>query len=780
MRLRSTFPPLLCLLVTVALTTDARARQLEVAVPERDEPVSYITELIDILDVRCAGCHNSALAENGLNMEEVAGMLEGGESGPSIVPGKSEESLLFQMAAHAVEPFMPPVEKNLEPMTPDELGLLKLWIDQGAKDDTEAMMAELEAADSAIELGALPPGVNPVLAVDLTGDGNDLAVGRANVVQVFDAKTGQEVITLGGHQDLIQSIRFSRDGKRLAAGSYRIVTVWDAPTSELARSFDALGAKVNAIAASKDGTTVVAVLEDGSIRVADATSDAEIRTIGPAEGGALHAVALASEAGVIATGGADGVIRFWKTDDGAAIGSRKGHEGAIHALAFVGPEGKTLATAGEDGAVRIWSLPDGPGAGLAEDAEPVERLGHEGAVRALAAVPGGSAVISGGQDGSIRIWPVEGDGEPRTIAAHEGAVQALACSPEGSSIISGGVDGTARVWSLADGAAGSVVKAHDGGVNAVAIAPGGDRIATAGANGVKVWEAETGVGVVAFGHVDAEDPTKVSAVGALAFAGDGRVVSGADDQGMKIWTVEGRWSLHTTLEPHVFRVLAIDFSPDGKLIATGGGEPAGSGEVKLWDAETGELLLDLPELHSDTVFGVRFRPDGTSLATGAADKFVRVVAIPSGERLKAFEGHTHHVMSVDWNAEGTQLVSGGADNVLKFWDFENGEQLRTSQAVGSQVTSVRWVPGKTEALGASGDKTVRLFNAENGRIQRGYSGPTDYVYGVATSADGSIVAAGDDTGAVFLWQGGDGALIRKIEPFSGGRPEPSLTAGREE
>ncbi|WP_152049458.1 c-type cytochrome domain-containing protein [Tautonia marina] len=780
MRMRSTFPPLLCLLLTVGVATVTQARQLEVNVPERDEPVSYITELIDILDVRCAGCHNSALAENDLNMEEVAGMLKGGTSGPSIVPGKAEESLLFQMAAHTVEPFMPPVEKNLEPMTPDELGLLKLWIDQGAKDDTEEMMAELEAADAAIELGALPPGVNPVLAVDLTGDGNELAVGRANVVQVFDAKTGQEVITLGGHQDLIQSIRFSPDGSRLAAGSYRIVTVWNAPKGAQARSFDGLGAKVNAIAASNDGATVVAVLEDGSIRVADATSDAEIRTIGPAEGGALHAVTLPSEAGVIATGGADGVIRLWKLEDGAAIGNHKAHEGAIHALAFVGPDAKRLATAGEDGVVRIWSLPEGPGAGFPEGAEPVERTGHEGPVRALAVTPDGSAVISGGQDGTVRIWSIEGDGEPRTIAAHEGAVQALACSPDGGTVVSGGADGTARLWSLADGAAGVVVNAHEGGVRAVAVSPSGDRIATAGANGLKVWEAETGVGVVAFGHVNAEDPTKVAAVSALAFAGDGRVVSGAEDQGMKVWTFEGQWSLHTTLEPHVFRVLAIDFSPDGKLIATGGGEPAGSGEVKLWDAETGNLLLDLPELHSDTVFGVKFRPDGTSLATGAADKFVRVVAIPSGERLKAFEGHTHHVMSVDWNTEGTQLVSGGADNVLKFWDYENGEQLRTSQAVGSQVTSVRWVPGKKEAIGASGDKTVRLFNVDNGRIQRGFNGPTDYVYSVATSGDGSIVAAGDDTGAIFLWKGADGALIRKIEPFSGARPEPSLTAGREE
>ena len=64
-------------------------------------------------------------------------MLKGGKRGPAIVPGKADESLLFKMAAHRVEPVMPPKDKkDQKPLTPEELGLLKLWIDAGAKDDS--------------------------------------------------------------------------------------------------------------------------------------------------------------------------------------------------------------------------------------------------------------------------------------------------------------------------------------------------------------------------------------------------------------------------------------------------------------------------------------------------------------------------------------------------------------------------------------------------------------------------------------------------------------------
>ena len=222
--------------------------------------------------------------------------------------------------------------------------------------------------------------------------------------------------------------------------------------------------------------------------------------------------------------------------------------------------------------------------------------------------------------------------------------------------------------------------------------------------------------------------------------------------------------------PHVFRVLAIDFSPDGKLMATGGGEPSKSGEVKIWDVASGNLVRSLDALHTDTVFSVRFSPDGSKLATASADKFLKVIRAEDGKDLKSFEGHTHHVLAVDWSGDGKQLVTGGADNVLKVWDFETGEQLRTLQAAGKQVTAVRWVPGRPLVAGASGDSTVKYWNPNgNGNVVRTFAGPGDYVFGVATSKDGKVVAAGGADGNLFLWNGEDAKVIRKVE---GSKQEP--------
>src|SRR4051794_7293299 len=100
---------------------------IAVVVPDRKGPVSYAREVADILGAKCVGCHSGARTEGKLDLEDVAGMLKGGKRGPAIVAGKADESLLFKLAAHRDEPVMPPrARKEQAPLTPEELGLLKL------------------------------------------------------------------------------------------------------------------------------------------------------------------------------------------------------------------------------------------------------------------------------------------------------------------------------------------------------------------------------------------------------------------------------------------------------------------------------------------------------------------------------------------------------------------------------------------------------------------------------------------------------------------------------
>jgi WD40 repeat protein len=748
------------LLLALFLSSPALAAEtapIPVVVPARKAPVSFANEVADIFAAKCTGCHSAVLAENKLNLEEVPGILKGGKRGPAVVPGKAEASLLFQMASHRVEPVMPPKDKkDAKPLTSEELGLIKLWIDAGAKDDSEN--AE---PPKPIALGSLPPGVHPINAVDMTADGTRVVCGRANVVQVYDLESGVEIISLGGHKDIIQSVRFSPDGRRLAAGSYQIVTLWNVPTGRLKATFSGHADKVKALAVARDGSAVVSASLDGTVRFWDPTGKQLRQFKAPLS----QVLALAPSGKRQALGGGDNVVHIVDAADGKEVVALKGHSGPVVDLAFA-PSGKKLVSVSADGTGRIWTLPEKASDPLTE---PIILAGHKGPVRAVAVSPDERTIFTAGDDGTIRSWHAEDGKAGRRIASLEGPMLALAMSPDGKLLLAGSADKSARLYDLTTGSLKNRLTGHLGPVNSVAFSPDGSHFATAGGEGgIKVWETASGQGVIAFGHT-APNNQPIQSVEKVAFSGEGTLISASADKTLKVWTYEGSWSERPPLGPHAFRVLALDFNPDGTLLAAGGGEPSRSGEIRIWEVGKGIPVRTLDGLHSDTVFSLRFSPDGSKLASGAADKFLKVTQVSDGKELRAFEGHTHHVLAVDWKADGKQIVSGGADNVLKVWDVESGEQVRTLQGSAKQVTAVRWVPGKPEVAGASGDKTVRFWNADRGGVARTLSGPSDYVFGVSTSNDGLRVAAGGADGVLFLWNGQNGQVLRKIEAALSGK-----------
>jgi WD40 repeat protein len=757
----------------------APPRPIEVKLPSRNEPVSYTREIDEILGKKCTGCHSAILAENRLNLESVAGMLKGGKRGPAVVRGKADQSLLFQMASHRKEPVMPPRDKPInKPLSPEELGLLKVWIDAGAADDSADAGAADDEEARTIVLGELPPGVQPVGAVDMTADGARVAAGRANMVQVYDVDSGLEIVSLGGHKDLIHSARFSPDGTLLAAGSYRIITIWNAPTGHLDKALSGHAGAVLSLAVAAGGTTGYSGGLDKTVRVWNLAEGKLVRTLN--QPAAVTALVVLPGGTTLASGGSDGVVRWLQCGDGVERAALKGHTAAVTELAVVPPStgGTRIASVSEDGTGRIWTLPRvaEPSASQKTPEPPRESKavvlrGHRGPVRGLAVAPDGQSILTGGDDGTLRVWSTS-DGAPREILApgFPGPILALAVSPDGQKILTGWGDKTARLLARSDGAVLQTLSGHNESVRSVAFSPGADQVATADAlGGLKVWETATGIGVIAFGHTTA-GAAAPKPVQRIAFAASGRLVSASADATLKAWRFAGTWTEYRALEQHVSRILALDFSPDGTLLAAGGGEPSHSGEVKIWQLGKRFLGSSLPSLHSDTVFALRYSPDGTQLASVSADKFLKVTRVADGKLIHSFEGHGHHVMAVDWRSDGKQLVTGGADNVLKVWDLESGDQLRTLQAAGKQVTAVRWVAGKPEVIGASGDSQVRVWNADDDGIARTFSGTGDYIYGVAASASGTRIAAGGADGVLLVWNGGNSQVIRKFEPPSPKEP----------
>jgi len=300
---------------------------------------------------------------------------------------------------------------------------------------------------------------------------------------------------------------------------------------------------------------------------------------------------------------------------------------------------------------------------------------------------------------------------------------------------------------------------------AVAFTPDGSALLTSGdGKFVHSWSAENGK------HLDAFE---VGETGAdfLSFVADGLLMVGKDGVSA-LWDVARDWELAKTLggddavSPFVNRVTALDFSADGKLLVTGGGDPSRSGEILVWNLEDHKLLHNFPGIHSDTVHAVQFSRDGKRIASGAADKFARVTEASSGKIVHSFEGHTHHVMGVSLQANGRVLASVGADKEIKVWNVVNGDRAGKGAGYGKEITSIRFVGYGDNALITSADKQAKVIRVPLGNPGnvRTLSGVGDVLHSGDVSRDGKIAVAGGEDGVLRVWNIADGKSLRVFEP----------------
>ncbi len=252
-------------------------------------------------------------------------------------------------------------------------------------------------------------------------------------------------------------------------------------------------------------------------------------------------------------------------------------------------------------------------------------------------------------------------------------------------------------------------------------------------------------------------PSGISAPKSLLATTEDRIALCGPDAKTVLHGSSVAWTLERTIggveQPGILvdRVLALDFSPDGKWLASGGGEPSRSGELKIWNVENGELVKAVPEAHSDTINAVAFSPDGASIATCGSDRFAKIFSVAEGKLIRPLEGHTHYVLGVTWRADGRMLATSGADMVIKVWDARNGDQVRTIPGYTKEVNTVRFVGLTDQVVTTSGDNAVRMKNSSNGGGIRDLGGAADYMYSLGVSADGKTIIAGGQDGVLRVW-----------------------------
>ncbi|MFO0908575.1 MAG: DUF1549 domain-containing protein [Isosphaeraceae bacterium] len=255
-------------------------------------------------------------------------------------------------------------------------------------------------------------------------------------------------------------------------------------------------------------------------------------------------------------------------------------------------------------------------------------------------------------------------------------------------------------------------------------------------------------------------------VTALDYAPDGKLLAVGGFHEVLLWKGDGSERV-ARLVGLSERIDSIRFSPDGTRLAVAAGNPARMGELQIWDVAKRKLALSVP-VTFDTIYGVSWSPDGTRVAVGCSDNTVRAFDIKSGQQVVYMGSHTDWALGTVWSADGSHIISVGRDMTAKLTEvatqrFVDNITSITPGALKGGIGALARHPQRDEIVmgGSDGEpKVYRIFRqvtrviGDDSNLIRQLPAMPGRVFSVAVSRDGKRIAAGsslDSAGQVAIY-----------------------------
>lgn len=449
--MRSLFTICLVALLPIPVLAQDKKKVEPVKIIElnRKDPIVYQKDIEPVLYKRCVTCHSGSVKEGNFDVTTYENVVKGGKRGSSVVPGFSAKSGIYQMLTRNDKPFMPP--RSEEPVTPEELALVKLWIDQGAKAPTGPSIIS-----NKVLISLLPSTVTPVRAVAVSPDKSTVAAGRANQIDIYDANSGTHIRNLlapgmethdkkpikGAHVSIVESMAFSPDGKYLVSGSFREVHIWDVKTGALRQRLTDFAFNVVAIAFSPDGKLLATAggppTQEGEIKFFEAGTWKQVGEVKNGHSDMVYGISFSPDSKKIVSGSADKFVKVFEVPTGKFVKSFEGH---THHVMDVGwfSDGKLIASAGADNSIKVWDVEKG------EQARSINNAHGKQLTRLLFIGKTPQFVTCAG-DNLVKYFNVTNGGNVRNFTGNSDFIYAIGVSPDGKILATGGEEGIVRVY----------------------------------------------------------------------------------------------------------------------------------------------------------------------------------------------------------------------------------------------------------------------------------------------------------------------------------------------
>lgn len=258
----------------------------------------------------------------------------------------------------------------------------------------------------------------------------------------------------------------------------------------------------------------------------------------------------------------------------------------------------------------------------------------------------------------------------------------------------------------------------------------------------------------------------------LDYNAGGSLLLLGDAQGnVRLWDTDPQATLLETtfLQGHQSDTGAVTFSPDGAYIVSVGSIANTAAQVNkanaivIWDVARVEQALVLAG-HGARVNALEYSPDGTILASASGDSTgidntIRLWNASTGEQIAALEGHISAVQDITFTPDGLSLISASLDGAVLVWDVATGTQTRVIQPSGTLIRALAISPDGALLATTGGDAVstnsadfgVTIWDFAAGQALVTLQGHTGSVGDVTFSTDGSLLISVGDDHSLRFW-----------------------------
>lgn len=381
---------------------------------------NFNDDVVPVLRQHCQNCHSNDKQRGGLNLASYTAMMAGGSSGAVLTAGDPNKSRLFTLTAHTEEPKMPP---NSAKIPQPQIDLLKVWIEQGAKETSTSKVTMV--AKPKVDIGlknvgkGKPEGPPPMPQLGKLKLEPIVKSRRPNAVLALAASPWAPLVAVGGQKQII--LYHADNGDLLGVLPFEHGQINSLKFSRNAKFLLAAGGRGGA-----SGKAVLYNVETGE----------KITEVGASETDAILSADLSPDQTLIAVGTPTKMVRIYNTSDGSVASSIKKHTDWVTSVEF-SPDGVLLATGDRNGGLFVWE---------ANTAREFHTLrGHTAMVTDVSWRADSNLLATCSEDGTIRLWEMENGGQVRNWNAHGGGASSVKFSPDGR-LVSTGRDRVTKLW----------------------------------------------------------------------------------------------------------------------------------------------------------------------------------------------------------------------------------------------------------------------------------------------------------------------------------------------